>query len=192
LRGRFDALGAEGQAKVNPEIEETNPMKLSNIGLNAATSILALLIVGAPLSGQQESGAAPESQEQRQLGWRSIEGSWIFTITRTDGTVFTAFQSYTAGGEAVGTGSIQTPPTSGLHGTWKRKGPNLLFTRLIFLYSVSTAVTPRTCLRTESSYISTTRVSWLVPEPGFCATLKGDNCFGIGGISLLGKRIPAE
>lgn len=167
-------------------------MKLSNIRLNAATSILALLIVGAPLSAQQESQAPTESQEQEHLGGLSIEGSWIFTITRTDGTVFTAFQSYTAGGVALGSGSIQTPPTSGLHGTWKRKGPNLFvhsFDLFIFGFNGGDA---QNMLKNRIQLHFNNQGELVGTGTAVLCDVKGDNCFGIGGINLLGKRIPAE
>ncbi len=167
-------------------------MKLSNISLNAATSILALLIVGATLSAQQESQAAPESQQQEHLAGLSIEGSWIFTITRTDGTVFTAFQSYTAGGVALGSGSIQTPPTSGLHGTWKRKGPNLFvhsFDLFIFGFNGGDA---QNMLKNSIKLHFNNQAELVGSGTAVLCDVQGDNCFGIGGINLLGKRIPAE
>lgn len=54
-----------------------------------------------------------------------IEGTWIVTIHRvvTDVT-FTAFQSFTAGGVTVATGTIDRtppPPISPLYGSWSRK-----------------------------------------------------------------------
>jgi hypothetical protein len=168
-------------------------MKLSNIRLNAATSILTLLIIGAPLSAQQQSQAATEWQEHEEHSRPSIEGSWIFTITRTDGTVFTAFQSYTAGGVALGSGSIQTPPTSGLHGTWKQKGPNLFvhsFDLFIFGFNGGDA---QNMLRNKIQLHFIDQGELLVGTgTAVLCDVKGDSCFGIGGISLLGKRIAAE
>ena len=167
-------------------------MKLANTRLNAATSILALLIVGAPLFGQQESGAATESQEQGQFGWPSIEGSWIFNITRTDGTTFTAFQSYTAGGVALGSGSIQTPPTSALHGTWKRKGPNHFvhsFDLFTFGFNGGDA---QNMLKNRIHLHFNNQGELVGTGTAVLCDVKGDNCFGIGGINLVGKRIPAE
>jgi hypothetical protein len=164
-------------------------MNLSSIRLNVATSILALLVVGAPISAQQVS-AADDSQTHEQPGSQSIEGSWIFTITRTDGTVFTAFQSYTAGG--VGSGSIQTPPTSGLHGTWKRKGPNLFvhsFDLFIFGFNGGDA---QNMLRNKIQLHFNHEGELIGTGTAVLCDVKGDNCFGIGGISLLGKRMPAE
>jgi hypothetical protein len=166
-------------------------MKLSHIRLNAAASILALLVVGAPLSAQQVPAAA-ELQGHEQPGSRSIEGSWIFTITRTDGTVFTAFQSYTAGGVALGSGSIQTPPTSGLHGTWKRKGPNLFvhsFDLFIFGFNGGDA---QNMLRNKIQLHFNDEGELIGTGTAVLCDVQGDNCFGIGGISLLGKRMPAE
>jgi hypothetical protein len=166
-------------------------MKLTNILRNAATSVLALLIVVGPLAAQQDSRAESESQEH-ELTSPSIEGSWIFTITRTDGTVFTAFQSYTAGGVAFGSGAIQTPPTSGLHGTWKRKGQNLFvhsFDLFIFGFHGGDALN---MLKNKIQLHFNSQGDLIGTGTAVLCDVKGDNCFGIGGITLLGKRIPAE
>jgi hypothetical protein len=166
-------------------------MRLLHIHLTLALSLLGLFTMNNPLLAQQVIPLA-ESQEREQRGSQSIEGSWIFTITRTDGTIFTAFQSYTAGGVALGSGSIQTPPTSGLHGTWKRKGPNLFVHSFDLFTFGPNGGDAENMLRNKIKLHFNREGDLVGTGTAVLCDVKGDNCFGIGGINLLGKRISAE
>jgi hypothetical protein len=167
-------------------------MRFTSTRLQTGSCVLALILAGSPLFASQDSQESKESQQQSDAAASSIEGSWIFTITRTDGTVFTAFQSYTAGGVALGSGSIQTPPTSALHGTWKRARPrHFVHSFDLFIYPPNGG--DATNMLKNSIQLNLNREDELVGTGvAVLCDVKGDNCFGIGGITLSGKRIPAE
>src|SRR4051794_23922541 len=88
-------------------------------------AVAALAIGSQPARAQGESGLkAP------------IDGTWILQVHRvTQNITFTAFQSFTAGGVTLATGTAdRTPPPaiSPLYGTWRRTGENSYATSLSF------------------------------------------------------------
>ena len=92
-------------------------MKRKVGALVLAAAALATVSVSQPARAQSGSGlGAP------------IEGTWIIQVHRvTQNITFSTLQSFTAGGVALATGTIDRtppPPISPLYGTWKRIGGN--------------------------------------------------------------------
>jgi hypothetical protein len=131
----FGRLGNTQNRRGLPELERKH-MSIASFGnrtgmkrkvgaLLLAAAVLSIGSVSQPATAQSESGLrAP------------IEGTWILEVHRvTQNFTFTAFQSFTAGGVTLATGTADRtppPPISPLYGTWKRTGDNSYATSLSF------------------------------------------------------------
>ena len=99
-------------------------MAILGYGRDVKHSVRVMLL-GAATLAVALSGMSPSAKgEQRSKRGDAIEGTWVFTIHRVKQNVtFTAFQSFTAGGVTLATGTIDRtppPPISPLIGSWKR------------------------------------------------------------------------
>lgn len=90
--------------------------------------VCGLLMTSAVFAVVISSTAKAQDEESESELSAPIEGSWITRVYRpTSGVTFTALQSFTAGGVALATGSIDRtplPPISPIYGSWKRTAPN--------------------------------------------------------------------
>jgi len=99
--------------------------------------MVRLLLLGVATLAAALGGMSPSAMgEGRSKGGGPIEGTWVFTIHRVNQNVtFTAFQSFTAGGVTLATGTIDRtppPPISPLMGSWKPLGGGLYGATLCF------------------------------------------------------------
>jgi hypothetical protein len=90
----------------------------------------AITLTGAFLCALPNVAMAQSGPGDSQGGQAAaIEGTWVMTIHRVEqGLTFTALGSFTAGGVALATGtidrSLEPLPNSPLYGTWVRTGNN--------------------------------------------------------------------
>ena len=89
----------------------------------------AITLAGAVLCALPNVAMAQSGPGDSQGGQAAaIEGTWIWTIHRVaDGVTFSALSSFTAGGVALATGTIDRtppPPVSPLMGSWRRTDNN--------------------------------------------------------------------
>jgi hypothetical protein len=149
-----------------------------------------LSATNSPVLAQSESAESHHGQES------SIEGSWICSINRTtQGVVFTALMSFTEGGVALATGSIDRlppPPISPIYGSWKRVGHNRVHVTIYFfifdpLGNAVGTIKNNESLRLEGQdHISGSGVA-------FICDVQGENCKNLGSpISITGKRVIPE
>ena len=165
---------------------------LTSTGSNAIRLLRAVSVCALVLVSTTAASAGSESPQASESGAASIEGSWLFQITRTDGTTFTAFQSYAAGGVALGSGSIQTPPTSELFGTWKRTDPNhFVHTFDLFIFG-NNGGDAQNMLKNNIQLHLNNQGELVGTGSAVLCDVQGNNCLPAGGISLVGTRIPAE
>ena len=81
--------------------------------------------------------AQSESSESREGAGRSIEGSWLLTVTIPALNVsFTAITTFAAGGVSSSTGaSDRLAQISPLYGTWKQTGVDR-FDRTVYFFQL--------------------------------------------------------
>jgi hypothetical protein len=99
-------------------------MAILRHGRNMKHSVGVLLLSAATLAVSLGGTSTAAAQHERSGLAAPIEGTWIFTIHRVkQDLTFTAFQSFTAGGVTLATGTADRtppPPISPLIGSWKR------------------------------------------------------------------------
>ena len=150
-----------------------------------AAAALAFGIVGQPARAQRGSGlGAP------------IEGTWILQVHRvTQNFTFTAFQSFTAGGVtlATGTGDRLPPPAiSPLYGTWKRVGENSYATSLSFFIFDPAGNAVAMFQNYETFHLNHDNEIVGTGEAFVCEP-NGDNCVNINSsITFTGKLMNAQ
>ncbi len=172
-------------------------MSLICTRLNAAASVLALLLASSPLSAKQESSRGRESPETSEVGAPSIEGSWIFTIDRINqGFSFTALQSFTAGGVTLATGSTDRnppPPISPLYGSWKAADARR-FTATLYFFAFDLGGNAVAMIKTNFLFQLKSRNGLVGSGQGFSCDLEGENCVRVPAvdIEIQGKRIKPE
>jgi hypothetical protein len=165
-------------------------MKRKVVSLLGAFAILALA-VPAVVSAQTELAERDEGSSS------PIEGSWIFEIDRINqGITFTALMSFTAGGVALATGSIDRlppPPISPIYGSWKRTGPNR-FDVTIYFFVFDPLGNAAAMIKTNENLHLNNRGELVGPGFGFSCDLKGENCVSVPAVSIQikGKRIVPE
>jgi hypothetical protein len=168
-------------------------MKRKPLSLLGAVSVVALMlpVTHSPAAAQTE---LPESH----TGLASpIEGSWILTIDRINqGTTFTALMSFTAGGVAMATGSIDRlppPPISPLYGSWKRTGRDR-FDSTIYFFAFDPLGNAVAMIKTNIVFHLKSRNELVGSGVGFSCDLEGENCVSVPAVSiqLAGKRIVPE
>jgi hypothetical protein len=160
-------------------------MKRKVGALVLAATILAIGSVSQPAKAQSGSGlGAP------------IEGTWIMQVHRvTQNITFTAFQSFTAGGVTLATGTIDRtppPPISPLYGTWKRIGGNRYANSLSFFIfdGAGNAVAQ---LQNYSTFELNADGEIVGTGEAYACDPNGDNCVNVNSpITFTGKRMNAQ
>jgi hypothetical protein len=152
-------------------------------GLLSVTSSLAF----AQFESYESSGDSKEA---------SIEGTWLVTVDRINqGVKFTAFQSFTAGGVALATGSIdRTPPPaiSPIYGSWAQKARNQIdVTIYFFVFDLNGKAlllfkNNETFRLRDANHLIGTGIA-------FMCDLQGEHCVNVGSpIQVTGKRVVPE
>jgi len=157
-------------------------------GIRVMVLVAAAFAIGSVsqiAKAQNESGlAAP------------IEGTWITQVHRvTQNITFTAFQSFTAGGVTLATGTIdRTPPPaiSPLYGTWKRTGGNTYATSLSF-FIFDEAGNVVAMLQNYETFQLTGEDEMVGTGEAYVCQPNGDNCVNIHSpITFTAKRMNAQ
>jgi hypothetical protein len=125
-----------------------------------------------------------------------IEGTWIFQVHRvTQNITFTAFQSFTAGGVTLATGTIDRtppPPVSPLYGTWKRIGGNTYATSLSF-FIFDGAGNAVAMLQNYETFQLNREDEIVGTGEAYVCQPNGDNCVNVNSpITFTGKRMNAQ
>jgi hypothetical protein len=155
--------------------------------LLTAASIGAFLLMSSPVSAQSQSLEAHESSRS------SLEGTWLFTLTRINqGFSFIAVQSFTAGGVTLATGSIQ-PPVAPLLGSWQQVMDHQ-FAATIYFYLFDPSGTATNLIKTNLLLRLEGRNTVLGSGEGFSCDLQGENCVRVPevDIQIKGRRIIPE
>jgi hypothetical protein len=151
----------------------------------------ALVLAAAALSVSQPARAENGSG----LG-APIEGTWIFQVHRANQDfTFTAFQSFTAGGVTLATGTadrIPPPAISPLYGTWKRIRGNSYATSLSFFIFDGAGNAVAMLQNYETFELNRDNEIVGTGEAYVCEP-NGDNCVNINSpITFTGKRMNAQ
>jgi hypothetical protein len=160
-------------------------MKRKAGALVLAAAVLSIGSVSQPARAQGESGLrAP------------IEGTWILQVHRvTENFTFTAFQSFTAGGVTLATGTAdRTPPPaiSPLYGTWKRIGENRYATSLSFFIFDPAGNAVAMLQNYETFHLNADDEIVGTGEAYVCYP-NGDNCVNVNSpITFTGKLMKAQ
>jgi hypothetical protein len=158
----------------------------------ASRLVLASALIA--LSIASVSSTARAEEEGSGLA-APIEGTWILNIYRVNqGFSFYALQSFTAGGVALATGTIDRKTISPLYGSWRRVGHNSYVATLCFFVfdDAGTAVAmiknPATLQVVDSNNLIGSGKNSLVCD------INGDNCKVDTSLSITitGKRLIAE
>jgi hypothetical protein len=125
-----------------------------------------------------------------------IEGTWIMQVHRVaQNYTFTAFQSFTAGGVTLATGTgdrLPPPPISPLYGTWKRIGENSYANSLSFFIFDPAGNAVAMFQNYETFHLN--RDNEIVGTgEGYVCEPNGDNCVNINSpITFTGKLMNAQ
>jgi hypothetical protein len=157
----------------------------------AALAIAFMTVTSSPVFAQfasYESGA--DNKES------SIEGTWLVTVDRINqGVKFTAFQSFTAGGVALATGSIdRTPPPaiSPIYGSWAQTGRNRIDVTIFFFVFDLNGKALFLIKNNETFHLRDAN-HLIGSGDAFMCDLQGENCVSLGSpIQITGKRIVPE
>lgn len=154
----------------------------------------ALVLAAAALAVGSLSQAA---RAQGESGFRApIEGTWIMQVHRVaQNYTFTAFQSFTAGGVTLATGTgdrLPPPPISPLYGTWKRIGENSYANSLSFFIFDPAGNAVAMFQNYETFHLNHDNEIVGTGE-GYVCEPNGDNCVNINSpITFTGKRMNAQ
>ena len=167
-------------------------MKRKILNLTGAALMIAglLSVTSSPVFAQFESHESSADHKEA-----SIEGTWLVTVDRINqGVKFTAFQSFTAGGVALATGSIdRTPPPaiSPIYGSWARARNRIDVTIYFFVFD----------LNGKALFLIKNNETFRLPDANhligsgiaFMCDLQGEHCVNVGSpIQITGKRVAAE
>jgi hypothetical protein len=174
-------------------IQNLTTMKRKAVNLLGAVSVLAMMlpVTSSPALAQSES-----AESNRGLA-SPIEGSWILAIDRINqGITFTALMSFTGGGVALATGSMDRlppPPISPLYGSWKRTGPDCVNSTMYF-FAFDPLGNAVAMIKTNIVFHLKSRNELVGSGVGFNCDLQGENCVSVPSVSiqLKGKRIVPE
>ena len=152
-----------------------------------ALAAAALVIGSVSQPARAESGSGPGAP---------IEGTWIFQVHRvTQNFTFTAFQSFTAGGVTLATGTADRtppPPISPLYGTWKRISGNRYATSLSFFIFDGAGNAVAMLQNYETFELNRDNEIVGAGEAYVCEP-NGDNCVNTNSpITFTGKRMNAQ
>jgi hypothetical protein len=160
-------------------------MKRKVGALVLAAAAFATVSVSQPARAQSGSGlGAP------------IEGTWIIQVHRvTQNITFSTLQSFTAGGVALATGTIDRtppPPISPLYGTWKRIGGNRYAYSLSF-FIFDEAGNAVAMLQNYATFHLNAEDEIVGSGEAYICDTSGDNCANINSpITFTGKRLNAQ
>jgi hypothetical protein len=160
-------------------------MKRKVGALVLAAAVLAIGSVSQPARSQSGSGLR-----------EPMEGTWIMQVHRvTQNITFTAFQSFTAGGVTLATGTIDRtppPPISPLYGTWKRIGENTYAASLSF-FIFDGAGTAVAMLQNYETFQLNADEEIVGTGEAYVCDPNGDNCVNFTEkITFTGKRMNAQ
>jgi hypothetical protein len=174
-----------------PLTNNLTTMKHKGLHLLGAISVLALMLPATSASASAQSELA-----EANGGSESIEGTWICSIDRiTQGITFTALMSFTAGGVALATGSIDRqppPPISPIYGSWKRTGPNRVDVTIYFFIfdALGTAVGT---IKNDESFHLDGQNHLSGSGAAYICDVQGENCKNLGSpIKITAKRVVPE
>jgi len=168
-------------------------MKRKTLNLAGAAFMIAgmLSVTNSPVFAQIESHGSSAANEET-----SIEGTWLVTVDRVNqGIKFTAFQSFTAGGVALATGSIdRTPPPaiSPIYGGWTQMARNR-FDVTIYFFVFDVNGKPLFLIKNNETFRLRDANHLIGSGVAFMCDLEGEHCVGIGSpIQVTGKRVVPE
>jgi hypothetical protein len=163
-------------------------------------NLLGAAVVFVSMLSTTSSPALAQIELQESSGGdnreASIEGTWLVTVDRVNDRVkFTAFQSFTAGGVALATGSIdRTPPPaiSPIYGSWARKARNSVDVTIYFFVFDLTGKALFLIKNNETFRLSGAN-NLVGSGVAFMCDLKGEHCVSVGSpIQITGKRVVPE
>jgi hypothetical protein len=151
----------------------------------AITSLMFALVAGI--------SSTAKAQDERSGLPAPIEGSWIFTVSATNGAFsFTALASFTAGGVFLATGSNDhLNPVSPLYGSWKRKGPNR-FNATADFFGFDPSGNPISMLHDVMEYELSNRDELVGRGELLTCQVSGENCQRTLNFTVTAKRIIPE
>lgn len=125
-----------------------------------------------------------------------IEGTWILMIDRvSQGFSFSALQSFTAGGVAVATGTVDRippPAISPLYGSWRRTGHNRYSVAICF-FAFDSAGNAVAMIKTPEALHMVDSDNLTGSGTALACDIHGDNCVDTNSpITITGKRLIAE
>jgi hypothetical protein len=171
--------------------EEFYKMKFTSFLRQCAGSFLfsALLVSNwaVPVNAQSESS------ESREGAGRSIEGSWLLTVTIPVANLsFTAITTFAAGGVSSSTGaSDRLAQISPLYGTWKQTGVNR-FNRTVYFFQFDPLGVPIRMLKNKEVYHLKRRNEFEGDGRQYACDLSGENCVDQNTpFNMTGRFIPA-
>jgi hypothetical protein len=158
-----------------------------------ATKLVIAFAVLVP--GLAMSSVASAQEEGSRLG-APIEGTWILTVHRVNQDVtFTAFQSFTAGGVTVATGTIDRtppPPISPLYGSWRKVGHNSYVATLCFFF-FDDAGKALGMIKNFETFRMEDENNLTGSGPAVVCDPSGENCVPFNDtITITGKRLIAQ
>ena len=171
-------------------------MAILRQGRNMKHPVGVLLLSAATLAVTLGGASTAAAQHERSGLAAPIEGTWVFTIHRMKQDItFTAFQSFTAGGVTVATGTVDRTPLpaiSPLIGSWKRlHGDQYGATLCFFIFD-----TDGTPLKMFKNYLTLSLTNKDTLEGWGDADLcdpDGSNCVVFDGqITIAGERLVVQ
>jgi hypothetical protein len=172
-------------------------MAILGNGQNMKLNLGLLLLASALLAlGSGGTCSAQIGNDERTGLSAPIEGTWIFRIHRvTQGITFTAFQSFTAGGVTLATGTIDRtppPPISPLYGSWRRTGHNRYVATISF-FAFDPAGNAVAMIKNNETFhiVDDSHLSGI--GEAFACDTNGENCVDVASpITITGERVVPE
>ena len=161
----------------------------------------AITLAGAVLCALPNAAMAQSSPGDSQGGRAAaIEGTWIVTISSQGVTLFTALQSFTAGGVTLATGTgdrlppfgMPTAPISPLYGSWSLRDDNTYVATICF-FTFNPAGVATGMFKTNETYRLTGANTLVGVGVGFSCAPDGSGCgAGQPPIAITGTRVIAQ
>jgi hypothetical protein len=193
--GLFVAIQGMG-LQVRKEITTMSIFKCAKYGKFGAGKLgVAPALIALSISGM--SSIAKAQDDQRSGVVAPIEGTWIFTIYRVNqGITFSAFQSFTAGGVTLATGTLDRtppPPISPLYGSWKQTGYNK-YAAVICFFIFDDAGNALGMIKNPETFEIVDGDKLKGSGTSFSCDINGDNCSAVTGmnITITGSRLNAQ
>lgn len=174
-------------------------MEILRNGKNRKRKAGVLLLASAVVAvGISISGISPTARAGDEGSGLSapIKGTWILNIYRvTQNINFSALMSFTAGGVALATGTIdRTPPPaiSPIYGSWKRVGQNSYAATVAF-FVFDPAGNAVAMIKTDETFQVVDKNRLKGTGTALACDINGDNCFDANlPITITGKRLIAQ